>query len=557
MPKQQGDRINEGQRIAFDVSVSEPDTRRVRYSWSQLLPPQPNLLEGLNTQQSQLNIAIPDDFVAKSTSDTIVVLRVEVSDGETTIARATTMTVVKVDHGSLTSLAAPAYDEGILIAAEVSDADLLIEIPDGGADMSSFRYQWQYKLPTAVARWHDIKDATQKRYEIPMNWLASDNIRYRVRLAYRDGQGHRHRVVSESIAVMGRVLADDDFVDINYLEDLDAIRRHPERNYELVRDLDFNDNASYRDLANKNSWTVNNYNNVTDVGWQPLGSSSNRFAGTFKGNGYTISNLQINRDVAWHQGLFAFVKAGAVLNGIALLNAKIESRRNSGGLAGDNSGTIVGAYVIGEVSGQRSIGGLVGDNNGRVINSYADVTISAQSSDSINLGGLVGTNSTNNGVVLNSHATAEVLIDSTDYAGGLVGWQGPGARIINSYATAKIRGVGNYVGGLVGHSEGYIDNSYATGSIQVCTFLISSFCSFFGSRFGGLIGTNSGNLRYSYSIASVQGAGSNASRLVGLNSGLITASYWDKDISGAQGNDGRREDYATNATAHCSNRDIR
>ena len=201
VPKQQGDRINEGQRIAFDVSVSEPDTKRVRYSWSQLLPPQPNLLEGLNTQQSQLNIAIPDDFVAKSTSDTIVVLRVEVSDGETTIARATTMTVVKVDNGRLTSLVAPTYDEGILIAADVSDADLLID-PDGGADMSSFRYQWQYKLPTAVARWHDIKDATQKRYEIPINWLASDNIRYRVRLAYRDGQGHRHRVVSESIAVM-------------------------------------------------------------------------------------------------------------------------------------------------------------------------------------------------------------------------------------------------------------------------------------------------------------------------------------------------------------------
>ena len=536
VPKQQGDRINEGQRIAFDVSVSEPDTKRVRYSWSQLLPPQPNLLEGLNTRQSQLNIAIPDDFIAKSTSDTIVVLRVEVSNGETTIARTTTMTVVKVDNGSL-GLATPAYDEGILIAAEVSDADLLID-SDGGADMRSFRYQWQYKLPTAAARWHDIKDATQKRYEIPINWLASDNIRYRVRLAYRDGQGHRHRVVSESIAVMGRVLADDDFVDINYLEDLDAIRRRPERNYELVRDLDFNDNASYRDFANKNSWTVNNYSSSQDVGWQPLGSSSNRFAGTFKGNGYTISNLQINRD-ATYQGLFGYVGAGAVLNDISLLNVKIEGGAFVGGLAGDNSGTIVGANVIGEVSGYRSIGGLVGDNKGRVINSYADVTISAQSSDSINLGGLVGTNSTNNAVVLNSHATAEVvLIDSTDYAGGLVGWQGSGARIINSYATAKIRGVGDYVGGLVGHSEGYIDNSYAAGSIQVCTFLHNSICVFVGSHFGGLIGTNSGNLRYSYSIASVQGAGNNVSRLVGLNSGLITASYWDKDISGAQGNDG-------------------
>ena len=315
------------------------------------------------------------------------------------------------------------------------------------------------------------------------------------------------------------MLPDDDFIDINYLEDLDAIRRHPGRNYELVRDLDFNDNVSYQDLANKNSWTVNNYNNVTDVGWQPLGSYSNRFAGTFKGNGYTISNLQINRDAAWYQGLFAFVKAGAVLNGIALLNAKIESRRISGGLAGNNSGTIVDAYVVGEVSGQSRIGGLVGDNNGRVINSYVDVTILA-ASGALGLGGLVGVNE---GVVLNSHAASEFLGNSANSVGGLVGRNA--SRIINSYTVGSVRGRFN-VGGLVGVNDGYIDNSYTIGSVNGNNYV------------GGLIGTNSDNLRYSYSIAKVQGSDDNVGGLVGRNIGLITASYWDKEMSGAQGNNG-------------------
>ena len=495
VPKQQGNRINEGQRIAFDVSVSEPDAKRMRYSWSQLLPPQPNLLEGLNTQQSQLNIAIPDDFVAQNTSDTIVVLRVEVSDGETTIARATTMTVVKVDNGSLTGLAAPAYDEGILIAADVSDADLLMDT-DGGADMSSFRYQWQYKLPTAIARWHDIKDATQRRYEIPMNWLTSDNVRYRMRLAYRDKQGHRHRVVSESIAVMAIVLADDDFIDINDLEDLDDIRDEPGKNYELVRDLDFNDNASYRNLANKNSWTVDNYENDTDVGWQPLGSYSKRFTGIFKGNGYTISNLQINRGNEDNQGLFGYVGAGAVLNGIALLNAKIEGKQKIGGLVGSNSGRVINSYAMNTVSGVAFVGGLVGENHD---------------------------------VVLNSHAATKVLVKNTFYAGGLVGWHYQGAQIINSYATAEIMIIdnyeGHYIGGLVGRSEGSIVNSYATGSVNGDNFV------------GGLIGANSNNLRYSYATGSVNGDNS-VGGLVGSNSGLITASYWDKEMSGAQGSNG-------------------
>ena len=42
-------RVNEGQSIAFDVSSSEPDLRRVRHRWSQVSPTQPNLLTDLNT----------------------------------------------------------------------------------------------------------------------------------------------------------------------------------------------------------------------------------------------------------------------------------------------------------------------------------------------------------------------------------------------------------------------------------------------------------------------------------------------------------------------------
>ena len=38
------------------------------------------------------------------------------------------------------------------------------------------------------------------------------------------------------------------------------------KGYELTRDLDFNDAASYQDVANMRRWT-------TDAGWQPIGTA--------------------------------------------------------------------------------------------------------------------------------------------------------------------------------------------------------------------------------------------------------------------------------------------
>ena len=50
--------------LRLNASGSEPDLRRVSYRWSQVSPTQPNLLRDLNTRQAELNIDIPDDFVA-------------------------------------------------------------------------------------------------------------------------------------------------------------------------------------------------------------------------------------------------------------------------------------------------------------------------------------------------------------------------------------------------------------------------------------------------------------------------------------------------------------
>ena len=59
--------------------------------------------------------------------------------------------------------------------------------------------------------------------------------------------------------------------------------------FELTKDLDFNNASSYRSGSINTAWT-------TGDGWQPIGTSSEVFFdATFNGNGYTISNLMINR----------------------------------------------------------------------------------------------------------------------------------------------------------------------------------------------------------------------------------------------------------------------
>ena len=500
-------RVSEGQDIRFNVSTSEPDLRRLRYRWSQVSPPQPDLLKDSDTSLAELNINIPDDFVARGADETSAVLQVEVRAGETTVVRNTTMTVVKKNNGSINVLAAPIYREGTLTVADIGEADLSMD-PDGGADPNSFSYQWQYQLPFNSGLWKDIENAIQMHYEIPKVLSAINNIGYRVGLDYRDNQGHRHRIVSKPVSVMKSV-ADDGFTNIYHLEDLNAIRNRLNGKYKLMRDLDFNSDSSYRDPINKAKWTVADYENDADTGWLPIGKSVNAycknsgsrcFTGTFEGNGYTIFNLQINRDTADYQGLFGAVGAAATIRNIGLLNVKIEGNQYIGGLVGVSEGTIVAGYAIGELRGlankplQGYVGGLVGANIGLIINSHANGSMSGEG----------------------------------HFVGALAGRNDFNARIINSYAGGDVRGGvrGDSIGGLTGANRGSITNSYAYGEVSG------------NGNVAGLVGANqilTATIKNGYAIVKVR---SSRSGLVAFNNGVIRESYWNPEISGLQDRSG-------------------
>ena len=515
----QNRRINEGRRLNLRVSTQGSDASRLHYSWHQLSPSRPSLLRDTNTQQSELNIVVPTDFVRQAASTTDVVLQVAVSDEETTLIRNKTVTIVKRNNGSLASIEAPNFESGVLSVRKLSEEDLRSD-SDGVGNLKSIRYQWQSKHHNADAMWRDIEDADSHRYQLPVSFGNAHDVAYRVQVGYRDRQGYIHRITSAALIMDTTDYDNDGLIDINYLEDLDAIRQQPDGDYELTRDLDFNEVGSYRNPLNKETWTVSDYQNNADNGWLPLATTENPFTGSLAGNGYAILALQINRDGSDNQGLFGVVAEGAVISNVGLINVSIEGKTRVAGLVAINEGEISDSYAIGQVSGVRTVGGLVAANNqsARIINSYTNSRVSASISRG---GGLVAYN---DGVITDSRAIGDV--SSLNETGGLVAYNS--GRISHSYADNRVQSVLNTAGGLVAvnSSGGVITTGYASGNVEG------------GNNIGGLVGSSSGTVTYSYAVAEVRGRGDNIGGLVGSSSGEIDESYWNSETSIAQGNNG-------------------
>ncbi|MDD4261165.1 MAG: X2-like carbohydrate binding domain-containing protein, partial [Syntrophaceticus schinkii] len=102
----------------------------------------------------------------------------------------------------------------------------------------------------------------------------------------------------------------------------------------------------------------------------------------------------------------------------------VVGKQSTGGLVGENWGTITKSYATGDVTGSGGVAGLAGSNSGTITNSYAR-------------GAATGTQ---------------------DHIGGLVGYN-HGGTISYAYATGAVAGPGIHIGGLVGE-KGTVTKSY-------------------------------------------------------------------------------------------------
>ena len=144
----------------------------------------------------------------------------------------------------------------------------------------------------------------------------------------------------------------------------------------------------------KDGWTLDaNYIQTRDIVLNRQISAigeDDHFTGTYDGQGYTITGLNINSDKE-NQGLFSYLDGGTLRN-IRLIDCYIAGLENTGGIVGYNyQGTVENCSVIGgEVYGTEYVGGVAGYNRyGNVENCYTTAEIY---SDTNQTGDITGEN---------------------------------------------------------------------------------------------------------------------------------------------------------------------
>ncbi len=245
--------------------------------------------------------------------------------------------------------------------------------------------------------------------------------------------------------------------------------------------------------------------------WTPIanGKYSNQYAGSFDGNGFTVSGLYFNDNETNYVGLFGSVSGGTVKN-VGVVDSYISGKNYVGGVVGYSmngtvessyntstvessedyvggvvgyfmNGTVKDSYNTGTVTGSRYVGGVIGENYGTVTDCYNTGSVSGNGSY---VGGVMGENSN---TVTNCYNTGNVVSNSSRI-GGVMGYNDYSGTVTNCYNTGSVSG--NSVGGVIGENSGTVTNCYNTGSVS-------------GNSVGGVIGENRGTVTNCYNTGNV------------------------------------------------------
>ncbi len=281
-------------------------------------------------------------------------------------------------------------------------------------------------------------------------------------------------------------------------EDLDA-------HYILVNDINASETRTWND----------------GKGFLPIGNLTNSFDGSLDGKGFDISGLEINRSDDDYIGLISISSQESRIKDLTLSKVMIMGNNYTGGLIGTGTGNIFNCSIKGEIRGVMNTGGIFGAFKGIAerCNTLACVR------GSYNIGGLVGYLIF--GLVKNS--SSHGVVDAKADAGGLVGKSD--GKVENCFATGNVYGEYSSGGliGSTGNSGGSVKDSYSTGNVN----------SSMGTA-GGLVGyIERGKISNCYSIGKVS-AQHYAGGLIGSHRpglGSVVNSYWDKETSGRNTSD--------------------
>jgi len=263
--------------------------------------------------------------------------------------------------------------------------------------------------------------------------------------------------------------------------------------------------------------------------WTPIGnSSSNKYTGTFDGNGKTVSGLYFNDSSKYDVGLFGNVFNGGTVKNVGVIDSYISGKGYVGSVVGYNyGGNVINCYskstVCSTAKDGQDIGGVVGYNSehGSVINCYNEGFVNVESYKAWRVGGVVGYSE---GTVENCYNKGTVYGKGTflnvSNVGGVVGYNK--GTVKRSYNESNIIG-DEVVGGVVGSNYLTVEDCYNTGDIEALI-----------SRAGGVAGYNSSdsgsNLTNCHNEGTVTGRRSGG--VVAENYGTVENCYNTDDVIG-------------------------
>ena len=253
---------------------------------------------------------------------------------------------------------------------------------------------------------------------------------------------------------------------------------------------------------------------VTELSWIPIGTSyTNRYRGTFDGNGKTISNLYINA-TSYYTGFFGYAEKGSIKN-ITFDNAKVKSTGNlhTGILAGfeelciiENIKTLANCSV----EGKDDVGGIAGRTSGDIGNCENHAMVNGANF----VGGIVG-DYRESGKSIISCANYGVVTGTGNSVGGIAGNFGSGT-IQNCANYGDITGA-DFVGNLIGGGYCHELESASIGGVYTTTPMAEGSYSF---REDGKFGIHTGDLSPYRMYLNVQPSQSASSRTMLFSIGL-------------------------------------
>ena len=238
--------------------------------------------------------------------------------------------------------------------------------------------------------------------------------------------------------------------------------------FSLQRDIDFTD---------------------SNEAWPVIGSATQQFTGTIKGNGHVIKNMTIGGDNRQFAGFIGSMGAGGRIENLTFENPNVSST-----WVGEPDKTTDDGYVgviVGMLNQERSnnyTGGIISNCN--VINPTLD--------GGENVGGILGRS-----------FGAEDLIEDCSVSGGT----------LNGHM---------FVGGISGNLEGIIENCHVSNTPTLSYHNVEDGAEI---HMGGIVGTNSGSIIACTANAHIKGTkgsemydGRYVGGLVGANNSVIIAS---------------------------------